>query len=285
MDTEYSHDLTGKDTRILEDAMLTEELLDNDDGLASLGSAEEFLEYFDIEYDSAAVRERRWQILQGFHDYLAEIEQMPDRPEQRHALYADLLAGAYYDAIHGAKALQGSSPCASCGAPQQTGCAINPAAGADRFDYGAAVRVSRTIRNDGSYPGLARGELLVIRGSVGYVRDVGTFLQDQVIYAVYFPDADKLVGCRATELQPAEAPWMPSEFEFRDQVAARIPLGIDGEVIVASGEVGQVMKVVREAPGGVAYYVHFAGRNVLQVPETALIPPPAEIAQPSAEVA
>jgi nitrogen fixation protein NifZ len=142
------------------------------------------------------------------------------------------------------------------------------------FEYGDAVRVVRNVRNDGTYPGTDVGKLLVRRGSVGYVRDRGTFLQDQVVYSVHFLEDDRLVGCREEELQPADAPWTPSRFEFRDKVAAKIPLAIRGRVLVAAGEVGEVLKVLREAAGGVAYHVHFSRRNTLQVPESALDPAP-----------
>ena len=120
------------------------------------------------------------------------------------------------------------------------------------FDYGDAVRVLRTVRNDGTYPGLPTGALLLRRGSVGFVRDVGTFLQDQIIYSVHFLDQDRMVGCREEELQPAADPWVPSRFEFRDRVRARIPLGIAGRVLVERGTEGEVLKVIRDAPGGVA---------------------------------
>ena len=89
-------------------------------------------------------------------------------------------------------------------------------------------------------------------------------------YTVHFLDEDKLVGCRQEELQPVDAPWIPSRYEFRDKVAARIPLGIQGRVLLEQGEEGEVMKVVRDAPGGVFYHVHFSGRRTLQVPESAL---------------
>jgi nitrogen fixation protein NifZ len=143
-----------------------------------------------------------------------------------------------------------------------------------RFDYGEAVRVLRNIRNDGTFPGHATGTLLVPRGSVGYVRDVGTFLQDQIIYSVHFVDAGRVVGCREEELQLAEDPWSPSRFEFREQVAARVRLAANGRVLVEQGEVGEVVKVIAAA-GGFAYHVYFPGRNTLQVPEGALEPAPA----------
>lgn len=144
-----------------------------------------------------------------------------------------------------------------------------------RFEYGEAVRVLRNIRNDGTFPGQATGDLLVPRGSVGYVRDVGTFLQDQLIYSVHFLEAERLVGCREEELQPAGDPWSPSRFEFREKVAARVRLATRGRVLVERGEVGEVVKVIPSEEGGFSYHVYFSGRNTLQVPEGALEPAPA----------
>lgn len=139
-----------------------------------------------------------------------------------------------------------------------------------RFDYGDEVRVRRNLRNDGTFPGAEVGRLLVRRGSTGFVRDLGTFLQDQVIYSVHFLAEDRLVGCREDELQHATDPWVPSRFEFRDPVKARLRLGSGGRILVERGEVGEILKVLREAPGGVAYHVLFDGRGTLQVPESAL---------------
>ncbi|MCW2306866.1 nitrogen fixation protein NifZ [Rhodobium gokarnense] len=144
-----------------------------------------------------------------------------------------------------------------------------------RFDYGDEVRVVRNLRNDGTFPGEATGALLVRRGSTGVVRDIGTFLQDQVIYTVHFTDSDKLVGCRDRELIGGEEPWVPSLFEFGDKVVASIILGINGDVVAAKGDPGEILKVVRDAPGGVAYHVRFRGRT-LQVPETALAAAPGD---------
>lgn len=138
-----------------------------------------------------------------------------------------------------------------------------------RYEYGDEVRVTRNVRNDGTYPGEPTGALLVRRGSTGYVRDVGTFLQDQIIYTVHFVDSDRLVGCREQELQRADEPWVPSKFEFRDKVTPQIPLGINGEVVARPGDEGEILKVLRDGPGGVAYHVRFPGRT-LAVPETAL---------------
>lgn len=138
-----------------------------------------------------------------------------------------------------------------------------------KYEFGAVVRLRRTVRNDGTYPGIDVGKRLVSRGSVGYVKDVGTYLQDQLIYTVHFLDADKMIGCREEELQFESDPWTPSRFEFRDKVTPTIPLGIRGQVIAEPGDQGEVEKVLLEASSGVAYHVRFSGRTLI-VPETAL---------------
>lgn len=141
-----------------------------------------------------------------------------------------------------------------------------------RWEYGEAVRLIRNVRNDGTYPGMAVGAPLVRRGSVGHVVDVGTFLQEQVIYSVHFLDEGRIVGCREEELIGADEAWTPSRFEFRDQVRAALALSVNGEILVAQDSLGEIIKVIRDAPGGVAYHIHFdslPGR-VLQIPETAL---------------
>lgn len=139
-----------------------------------------------------------------------------------------------------------------------------------RFDYGEAVRVTRNVRNDGTYPGLDVGHLLVRRGSVGNIVEVGTFLQDQVIYTVHFLSQGRMVGCRLEELISADEPWNPSRFEFRDKVICNLDLGVQGKVLVAKGTAGEVMKVIRD-DALIQYHVAFHDRT-LQVPESALAP-------------
>lgn len=138
------------------------------------------------------------------------------------------------------------------------------------YDYGDVVRVTRNVRNDGSFPGADRGDLLIRRGEIGHVRNIGTFLQDQIIYTVHFLNQDLQVGCREEELIPASDPWVPSRFENRDKVLSLMSLAINGEILVPAGTEGQVMKVLRHADTEtVTYHVHFPGR-MLQVPENAL---------------
>ncbi len=138
-----------------------------------------------------------------------------------------------------------------------------------KYDYGQELRVIRTLRDDGTFPGKQRGDLLVLRGSTGYVVDVGTFLQDQVIYRVHFLEQDVQVGCREEELIPVAAPWIESLFEFRQYVQATRTLAINGEPIVAPGDQGQVLRVLRQPDTEVRYQVRFSGRT-LEVREQAL---------------
>lgn len=69
-----------------------------------------------------------------------------------------------------------------------------------RFEIGERVASRRLVRNDGTYPGQAIGDVLVRRGDVGWVRSIGTFLQRAYVYAVEFPETGRLVGMRASEL-------------------------------------------------------------------------------------
>lgn len=64
-----------------------------------LSSAEDFLDYFEVEYDPAVVHVNRLHILQRFHNYMAEVQDPPEDEKALFALYADLLKGAYEDFV------------------------------------------------------------------------------------------------------------------------------------------------------------------------------------------
>ncbi|ACI51352.1 NifZ family protein [Gluconacetobacter diazotrophicus PA1 5] len=75
------------------------------------------------------------------------------------------------------------------------------------FMPGTKVRATRYVKNDGTFAGREIGEMLVHKGDIGYVRDVGVFLQRYYIYAVEFVDRGTVVGMRARELNmETEAP-------------------------------------------------------------------------------
>ncbi|MGO4869597.1 MAG: nitrogen fixation protein NifZ [Roseiarcus sp.] len=70
---------------------------------------------------------------------------------------------------------------------------------------GAKVVSRKHVKNDGTYPLKDIGEILVKKGDVGYVRDIGSFLQQFYIYAVEWVDRGTIVGMRGKELAPFEA--------------------------------------------------------------------------------
>lgn len=70
------------------------------DDLEDLESAEDFLQYFELEYDQATVHVNRLHILQRFHDYLAQgAGQIPEDEDSKHQVYKQLLARAYQDFV------------------------------------------------------------------------------------------------------------------------------------------------------------------------------------------
>ncbi|MEI7428981.1 MAG: nitrogen fixation protein NifZ [Betaproteobacteria bacterium] len=140
------------------------------------------------------------------------------------------------------------------------------------WDIGDSIRVTRNVRDDGTYPGADMGELLVRRGSVGTIIDTGTFLQDQIIYTVHFLETDRIVGCREEEVIGADEPWIPSIYETRDRVVAAKMLALGKDLSVPRGAIGEILRVMRDGDAPV-YHIHFdclPGRT-LAVPESALI--------------
>lgn len=148
------------------------------------------------------------------------------------------------------------------------------------YQFGDPVRLTRNVRNDGTYPGMEMGELLVQRGTIGYVQNVGTYLQDQIIYSVHFLETNKMIGCRAEELIAESEEWNPSKFEFRDKVTTNRLLSVNGEVIAKPGDIAEILKVVAEPDNEnnseFQYHVRFPG-HTLQVAESMLDFPEDEI--------
>lgn len=65
---------------------------------------------------------------------------------------------------------------------------------------GDRVIARKTVKNDGTMFGKEIGEIVVRKGDVGYVRDIGIFLQQFYIYAVDFVERASIVGMREREL-------------------------------------------------------------------------------------
>ncbi len=67
--------------------------------LDELYSAEDFLDYFDVDYDPHVVHVNRLHILQRFHDYLC-ANPMPTDETAKRAVYRTALTRAYGDFVH-----------------------------------------------------------------------------------------------------------------------------------------------------------------------------------------
>ena len=65
-----------------------------------LESAEDFLNYFGLEFDATIVHVNRLHILQRFHDYLSKGgELMPGDEDSKRQVYKQLLSRAYGDFV------------------------------------------------------------------------------------------------------------------------------------------------------------------------------------------
>lgn len=67
--------------------------------MEELSSAEDFLDYFEIDYEASIVHVNRLHILQRFHDYISEVEELPDDAVKLRTLYREMLLGAYEDFV------------------------------------------------------------------------------------------------------------------------------------------------------------------------------------------
>ena len=139
-----------------------------------------------------------------------------------------------------------------------------------RFEYGERVRVVRTLRNDGTFPGMETGDVLTLAGRRGRAERGHVPARPDHLRSAFHrgrPDgrlprggADPRPGPLGPDPVPVPGPGRQSD-----------PPTVGGMVVVPAGEPGEVLKVLRDAPAGPAYHVYFDGR-VFQVPETALEP-------------
>lgn len=128
-----------------------------------------------------------------------------------------------------------------------------------KFTFSDEVRVVRAIRNDGTVAGYPPGALLARRGSTGFVRDWGVFLQDQIIYQIHFPDSDRVIGCREQELISIAHPWLAGNLQYGDTVTCLMALSVNGDVVVTAGQQGRI-EATDQGELGDSYTVDFSGR-------------------------
>ncbi|MDD5125040.1 nitrogenase-stabilizing/protective protein NifW [Methylovulum sp.] len=68
--------------------------------MEELESAEDFLQYFQLDYDQTIVHVNRLHILQRFHDYLQQgADSMPGEEAAKRVVYSKLLMRAYQDFV------------------------------------------------------------------------------------------------------------------------------------------------------------------------------------------
>lgn len=76
-----------------------EDVIELEEDMDELVSAEDFLRYFEIPFDERVVNVNRLHILQRYHDYLAKTV-LPEDLEARIDSYRTLLLKAYSDFVH-----------------------------------------------------------------------------------------------------------------------------------------------------------------------------------------
>lgn len=77
-----------------------------------------------------------------------------------------------------------------------------------KFGVGQKVQLLSDIVNDGTYPHTKIGTLMMPKGSVGYIKSMGEFLQVIRVYEVHFLGVldmpVEILGCREHELLALE---------------------------------------------------------------------------------
>lgn len=139
-----------------------------------------------------------------------------------------------------------------------------------KFDYGCKVRVIKNIRNDTYQGGQTKGELLIRRGTCGYVQQSGVYKQEQIIYQVHFLEEGLIIGCKETELVLSSEPWTDNTFEYGDKVLLNINLSVAGEVVGSKGDPVSILGVDRSDHTGILYRIQLGAQD-LMVPERALV--------------
>lgn len=138
-----------------------------------------------------------------------------------------------------------------------------------KYDYDTQVRVIRNIRNDSYGPDQRKGQLLIRRGTTGFIRNSGIYQQDQIIYQVHFIETDQIIGCREVELIPANDSWIQNKFEAGDTISLKINLQYRGTIIAKKRSQHKVMRVDRSDQHAILYHFNIMNMD-FEVPESAL---------------
>lgn len=93
-----------------------------------------------------------------------------------------------------------------------------------KYGIGQQVKLIEDIVNDGTYPHTPIGTLMMPKGSVGYIKTMGDFLQVIRVYEVHFFGTEmevEIIGCREHELEAIDNYVDEVEEEFRIMKAHR----------------------------------------------------------------
>ena len=97
-----------------------------------------------------------------------------------------------------------------------------------KFTLGQKVELLEDIVNDGTYPHAKIGTLIMPKGSIGYIKDMGEFLQVIRVYEVHFFGAGmdlEIIGCREHELESVGDDFVSEEqLEFEAMQAHRLKM-------------------------------------------------------------
>jgi len=83
-----------------------------------------------------------------------------------------------------------------------------------KFTIGQKVELLEDVVNDGTYPHEKIGTLMMPKGSIGYIKGMGEFLQVIRVYEVHFFGAGmdlEIIGCREHELESLEDDYISEE--------------------------------------------------------------------------
>jgi nitrogen fixation protein NifZ len=76
-----------------------------------------------------------------------------------------------------------------------------------KFKEGQKVKLLEDVVNDGTYPHAKIGTLMMPKGSIGYIKSMGEFLQVIRVYEVHFIGSNmevEIIGCREHELEAVD---------------------------------------------------------------------------------
>ncbi|QOY55888.1 nitrogen fixation protein NifZ [Candidatus Sulfurimonas marisnigri] len=92
-----------------------------------------------------------------------------------------------------------------------------------KYAIGQKVELLEDIVNDGTYPHAKIGSLMMPKGSIGYIKDMGEFLQVIRVYEVHFFGTEMevdIIGCREHELKLIEDGYVSEDILEQEAMKA-----------------------------------------------------------------